>query len=478
VYWFRRIFLAFLMARLCLASSAAVEMPYVPPELADRPPVAAPTARIEVAPITTVRSQSEKLGDFSAGLIRGLMSRVRSVRGVAFVAVQGDHVIVQNAYGSVTPETAFEVGSMADLLAAIAAMHEVERTSILLDEDIATILKEPNRRNITTAQILTHQAGDFPLLVTVIERASGQMLPVYLQANVFMPLGMNPGTGTGPLKLDATGLSHLMIALVNGGTYGGATILQPATVDLMERTHFTEHQALPGWSYGFQEMRRNNWRALQRDGESPSTQMRLVIVPDAKLAYLVAVDGRGDAQFWRTLDEALFDSAFPPQGANDAGLRGTAPPTADEARAAAGSYEPGQSYAANVAPLKNTGRRLAVAARGDGALALSGAEEAVLNPKAGGFWANDDGNVVAAMRDGHFVISSGVFAPLALWKRPLFYALLALLAAIAGAGVGYYEFGHRKRSFRVNSAAVLAPAGVMAILIFVSLIAWLVALNA
>ncbi len=454
---FRSLSIAVLVACLTIArGSSAVEMPYVEPELRDRPPVAAPTNRIEVAPIVTVRSQSEKLEDFAAGLIQGLMSREPGVRGVAFVAVQGDHLIVQKYFGTTQQDTLFEIGSLSDFLAGLAAMREIERGTLVPDDDVSKPLGEASLRNLTVAQVLTHQGGDFPLLVQLVEKTSGESLTAYLQANFFVPLAMSAG-GEGPLRLDAAGLGHLMIALVNGGVYGSVPMLQPETVAAMVQTYVTPHPALPGWSYGFSEMRRNNWRSYQRDGVSSAAQMRLVVVPDARIAYFIAVDGRADAQFWRTLDGALFDSAFPPQAANDGALAGMAAPTLDDARAAAGSYEQPDSYAAQVAPLKMESRRLDVRAINDGALVVSGA---VLAPKPGGYWASVDGNVVAALREGTFIVGTGQFVPLALWKRPLVYALLALLAAITGAGFGYYEFVHRKRAWRLQSVAVLAPSGV------------------
>ena len=470
MYLLRKLVIALLVACLTIARGSAVEMPYVEPELRDRPPVAAPTNRIEVAPIVTVRSQSEKLEDFAAGLIQGLLSREEGVRGAAFVAVQGDHVIVQKNFGSAQQDTLFEIGSLSDFLAGLAAMREIERGTLVPDDDVSKPLGEASLRNLTVAQVLTHQGGDFPLLVQLVEKASGESLTAYLQANFFAPLSMNVA-GAGPLRLDAAGLGRLMITLVNGGV----PILQPATVAAMVQTYIAPHPALPGWSYGFAEMRRNNWRSYERDGISASGQMRLVVVPAARIAYFIAVDGKADARFWRTLDGALFDSAFPPQAANDAALAGTPAPTLAEARAAAGSYELPDSYAAQVVALKTGSSRLDVRAINDGAIVVS---DSVLAPKPGGYWASADGNVTAALRDGNFVIGTAQFVPLALWKRPLLYGLLALLAAIAGAGFGYYEFVHCKRPLRLQCAEVLAPAGVTCMFVLLSLIARLVALAA
>ncbi len=181
-------------------------------------------------------------------------------------------------------------------------------------------------------------------------------------------------------------------------------------------------------------MRRNGWRALQRDGvwlDAPRIEARMVVVPDANSAYFVIVDGRGGASFWRTLDEALFDRLLP-RAASSGGMPQTPAPNSAQAGAVAGVYE--ASEEASPAPLKSKGQRLIVRASDDGSLMLSGGENAVLSPRPGGYWAAESGNLNAVASDGRLILSTGPYRPLRWWKRPASYAALALLSSVGAAG--------------------------------------------
>jgi len=275
--------------------------------------------------------------------------------------------------------------------------------------------------------MLTHEIAPSPLRAA-IEKASGQNLKAYLQENVLAPLEAESNGER--LEMIPRVIGRLMIALLNGGAFDGGQILQPATVDLMEQPHFSIHPALPGWTYGFVEMRRNGWRALQHDGQwqdSPQAQARLVIVPEAKLATFVIIEGRAGAQFWRTLDDAFFDRILPPRGGAAFDPPQTPPPDFRRASAVAGVYEASDEPLSAVAALKIQGRRLYVAATNDGGIVLSGSEGAVLAPRPGGYWGAENGNLDAVESDGRLILSSGIFRPLRPWKRPELYASFAVL---------------------------------------------------
>jgi hypothetical protein len=78
---------------------------------------------------------------------------------------------------------------------------------------------------------------------------------------------------------------------------------------------------LPGAAYGFTELRRNGWRGLQHDGAERDFETRLVLVPEAKSAYFIVVEGKPGAEFWHSLDEGFFDRLFPPRNARHKQLR-------------------------------------------------------------------------------------------------------------------------------------------------------------
>jgi hypothetical protein len=152
---------------------------------------------------------------------------------------------------------------------------------------------------------------------------------------------------------------------------------------------------------------------------------------------------------------------------------GPAPDSA-AANAVAGDYEPALGGVFSLAVLKRGDRRLSVRAGNDGALILSGAENAALTPRPGGYWGTADGNLNAVSVDGRLVLSSGAYEPLALYERPELYALLALLAALGAPAAFTYE--RRRKLVRVfPSDAVLTAASISIVLLLVSVFVWLLA---
>src|SRR5689334_23739403 len=88
-----------LLSLLLLAWAQASAQTDVPDALKNRPPVAAPTSQIAVAPIEVVRSMSETINDFGGGLLQGLLFS-HGLRNAALVAAQDGRVIVTRDFGS------------------------------------------------------------------------------------------------------------------------------------------------------------------------------------------------------------------------------------------------------------------------------------------------------------------------------------------------------------------------------------------
>jgi hypothetical protein len=462
----RNIFLVpLLILGLALGSSVARS------QIAGGPPVAAPTSKIEVSPIPVVLSGSQEADNFASGLIQGAMLHGR-VRGAGFVVVKEDHVTLQRVFGTLTPDMRLPMGTIEDVFTTVAAMQLVERSRLLLDEDVSKPLGETSPRGVTLAQLLTHQTYAPLLLAQTVEKAARQPLANYLAAQIVRPLGMAATIAVGGMETNLAGMGRFLGVLNTGGVYEKGAILGPATVDLMDRTHFTLHQALPGAAYGFAEMRRAGWRALERDGVAGDFDLRLVLVPEAKIGYFIAVDGHAGAEFWRTLDNGLFDKLLAPRGSTTFDLRGTPAPTFAEASAAAGYYEGAEMAASDLAALKIEGSRLNVSARADGALMLSGAENGVLAPRPGGYWATENGNLTAVRRGDRLLLSTGGYQPLALYKRPLLYAAFALATLLVGIGA----FMHRRRKIpneRLPNNLVLGFGSATAAFLLASVLVWL-----
>ena len=62
----------------------------------------------------------------------------------------------------------------------------------------------------------------------------------------------------------AADMARFMIAHLNGGRLGTTRILKAATVEAMQRRRFTNHPAVSGLTYGFQELSIAGQRVLAR----------------------------------------------------------------------------------------------------------------------------------------------------------------------------------------------------------------------
>jgi CubicO group peptidase (beta-lactamase class C family) len=440
----------------------------------NRPPVAAPVTIIGVNPLPVVRSQSETVEDLLTAMIPSLMLGERSVKGVALVSVKDDRIALRKDFGAADSDTPFTAGTLSDLMLTVAAMQQIEQGKIHPDEDLSGLLG-PSARGMTTDQLLSHQVSADPaLLARLVAKAGGELLATYFPRRIFAPLKMTRSAVAGDeFRTSVPDLAELMIALLNGGAVGEGRILQPATVDVMERTHASLHPALPGWAYGFTEMRRNGWRALQHDGEARGLQTRLVLVPETKFGYFILVRGRAGGEFWRMLDDTLFDRGFATRGGPEPAVSSSSAPTPQDARKAAGVYEPSRDPAGQVAALKIAGQPLSVFAAEDGTLVVSGAAHGVLMPKAGGYWSGEGGNLNAVLSNGRLLLSTGLYQRTALWRRPELYFRLGLGLLLAAAGAS--SFGRRAKQAPSPDDVVLGAGSAAAGFLLLALLMWLFA---
>jgi hypothetical protein len=234
----------------------------------------------------------------------------------------------------------------------------------------------------------------------------------------------------GLFSTTASDMTRLLGALLNGGAFEGRGILQPASVELMLRTHRTRHQALPGWAYVFPEMRRGGWRALQYDGRAGAVDARLVLIPEDGKGYFIATTRNAGPGFWRVMDNSLFDRLVVPRDVGSADLRGAPPPSADLAHEVAGLYLAEPGIEADQIFLKTPRGRLRIDGRGDGALLLAGAETSELLARPGLYWRSPDGSLAGAFLDGQLLLGHTAYDRIRVWERPGLYVALALLFGI------------------------------------------------
>jgi hypothetical protein len=458
------LFAALLVVLAGPAASAQID---VPDALKNRPPVAAPTMQIDVAPIEVVRSMSELINDFGGGLLQGLLAG-QGPRRALLVAAQDNRIIVTRDFGCCV---SFDDLLYSDFVAPLAVLQLIERRQLRLEDKVSDIVADYGASDITVAQALSYQT-DATVLRRIVESSSGQDFRSYVSDNILSPLVTQSGSEKPEPFPEVMG--RLLVALLNGGAFEGRQLFRPETVELMQETQFSIHPALPGWTYGFAEMRRNGRRALQRDGAwpaMPDVEARMVLAPEARVAYFVVVDGRAGPSFWRAFDDALFDRILPRENPVIIEASATPAPAATQARALAGSYEASDGPLSAAAPLMSAAERLVVRAGDDGSLRLSGSENAVLMPQPGGYWAAADGNLNAVASDSRLVLSRGIYRPLRWWKRPALYASLALLSAFGAAGA-FVGKRRAQKTPKAPSTLVLALASAVAVFLVLTLFVW------
>ncbi len=411
---------AALMAALLLTPVASAQSE------GNLPPVAAPTSRVQVDAIPVVRSDAQKADDFTAGLLRGLRVDSR-ISGVAVSAVQEDHTIFQRSSGALDANTQFPANGLERVIHAAALLQLIEAGQLKSDSDIGQIL-HGSASGVTLAGAMTRQVRDDALIAAVIAKVSARPLDQYLTERIFRPLGMTATmAANGNLRTSLVDMTRFAAALANGEAASEASVLPKDAI----RTPGTI-ASTSGWGFGLPEMRRNGWVALQLDGSAGGFFTRFVFAPEAKLAYLIVLRGGADARSWRVLDEALFDQLLPSRAAMPQVQ--PSPSVKLLAGALAGTYGPDPVLRSFVF-LKFPNRDLRVSAGANNSLVLSGAENATLMPGSGGNWSARDGSVSASYRDGELFLSSGAaYRPVAFYQRPVVYALLALVAALAVIG--------------------------------------------
>ncbi|MDQ6830159.1 MAG: beta-lactamase family protein, partial [Gemmatimonadota bacterium] len=201
------------------------------------------TAVLLVALAGTGRAQTRS-PDLDA-IARRVMAREHVV-GASILVARGDRIVFHRGYGfadlgleaPVKDETVYHIVGPMMPFTGVAVMQLVEHGKLSLDDDIGTLIPEfpMQGHHVTLRQLLNHTSGivdyhylgdaidgtsrqpraldevialyanrpwvnepgtawdwsisGFPLLVTIVERASGQSFDDYVQKNVYLPAGL------------------------------------------------------------------------------------------------------------------------------------------------------------------------------------------------------------------------------------------------------------------------------------------------
>ncbi len=155
----------------------------------------------------------------------------------------------------------------------------------------------------------------------IVERTSGQSFSAYVNDNIFKPLGMNsssfvinkslrerlatpyvyadqsyqalpydyifPYPAT-TLMTTADDMARFMIMHLNNGSYAGQRVLDDRTIRMMHAQQFTNHEKLPGMTFGYIEDIINDIRILHHTGWVTGHKTLQVLVPGKNFGYFIA----------------------------------------------------------------------------------------------------------------------------------------------------------------------------------------------
>lgn len=183
----------------------------------------------------------------------------------------------------------------------------------------------------------------------IVQRVSGEPYDQYIEHHIFQPLGMDHSTfeqplpaalardisqgyvtasdkkpgpfeyievaPAGSLSATATDMAHFMIAQLEGGSYGGASILSPATAQLMHTPQSRMAPGMNGFDLGFYQENRNGLRIIGHAGDTNYFHSDLHLLLDKDVGFFISVNSPGtdgEAEQLRTgIFRAFLDHYYP-----------------------------------------------------------------------------------------------------------------------------------------------------------------------
>ncbi len=353
-----------------------------------------------------------------------------NIPGAVISVVKDGKIIFTKGYGvadvekktPVVPDkTLFRIGSITKVFTATAVMQLADSGKINLNDDVNKYIKGvqvPNTfsQPITFANLLTHTSGldeispgrrtsneaeiiplgaflktrivrhlppgevisystyNPALAAHVVEQITEMPFKVYLQKNVFEPLGMNH-TSIAAVKKEykqdlavgyeyaenkyqplpfqwfntypasdinstAIDMARFMIANLQYGTIDGKRILSERAAREMQATHFRNHPKIPGWAYGFYEGAQNNLRFVEHGGSMDDGYSALMtLVPEKNLGIFIAGNTEnGGFGLAEAVKKVFFNRYFPAQTKPE--VPNTKNPSPEALKKFAGKYRP------------------------------------------------------------------------------------------------------------------------------------------
>ena len=110
----------------------------------------------------------------------------------------------------------------------------------------------------------------------------------------------------------ATDMARFMIAHLQDGRYGNASILGEDRARFMKDRLFTNDPSVSGWAFGFMEIFSNGRRIIMHRGSWGQFYSLLALVPDEGIGLFVAYNSPGGGPARSALLRAFLDHLYPP----------------------------------------------------------------------------------------------------------------------------------------------------------------------
>ena len=192
-------------------------------------------------------------------------------------------------------------------------------------------------------RVISYSTYGMSLAGYLVEQVSGLDFETYLRRNIWGPLGMTRASikvpdslkgdvavgyewdnganqranwewyhSTPASSINASGvdMGHFIIAQLEGGRYGPTRIMSSRAARGMQRRHFTMHQSLAGFAYGFFEDFANGQRVVEHGGNVEGFSAQLVLLPDYNIGFFIASQHE-PARLKDVVQKALIDHYFP-----------------------------------------------------------------------------------------------------------------------------------------------------------------------
>lgn len=268
--------------------------------------------------------------------------------------------------------------TMRDLMTHTPGFEEtvrdllVDKQSQVLPIDVYLKRRLPTRI-FPPGQVIAYSNYGATLAGYIVQRISGEKFEDYVEKHIFAPLKMTHSTFVQPLPpnlapLMATGymnasegktkpfefvdtapagsssstgidMAHFMLAYLNGGTYDGYQLLEPATIREMWTPQVAPEKGLPSFDLGFYQDDFNGLPIIGHGGDTEAFHSDLHLIPSKGLGWFVSFNSPGKDGAVEDVRNNLFklflDRYYPYTPKNEA----TMPDPQKDAARVAGWYE-------------------------------------------------------------------------------------------------------------------------------------------